>query len=178
MNPTQGVFEARVAALEGATETAVGIPGALALASGQAAETLGILTILESGDHMVSGASLYGGTYNLFHYTLPKLGIEVTFVEDPDDLEEWQSAVRDNTKLFYGEMNPNPKNNWLDVAGISEVAHNNGVPLMVDNTAATPYLVRPLEHGADIVVHSATKYIGGHGTSIGGVLVDLSLIHI
>ena len=157
MNPTQGVFEARVAALEGATETAVGIPGALALASGQAAETLGILTILESGDHMVSGASLYGGTYNLFHYTLPKLGIEVTFVEDPDDLEEWQSAVRDNTKLFYGEMNPNPKNNWLDVAGISEVAHNNGVPLMVDNTAATPYLVSPLEHGADSVVNSATK---------------------
>ena len=172
MNPTQGVFEARVSALEGGTETAVGIPGALALASGQAAETLGILTILESGDHMVSGASLYGGTYNLFHYTLPKLGIEVTFVEDPDDLDQWQAAVRDNTKLFYGEMNPNPKNNWLDVKGVSEVAHKNGVPLMVDNTAATPYLVRPLEHGADIVVHSATKYIGGHGTSIGGVLVD------
>ena len=172
MNPTQGVFEARVSALEGGTETAVGIPGALALASGQAAETLGILTILESGDHMVSGASLYGGTYNLFHYTLPKLGIEVTFVEDPDDLEQWQAVVRDNTKLFYGEMNPNPKNNWLDVKGVSEVAHKNGVPLMVDNTAATPYLVRALEHGADIVVHSATKYIGGHGTSIGGVLVD------
>ena len=164
MNPTQGVFEARVSALEGGTETAVGIPGALAVSSGQAAATLGILTILESGDHMVSGSSLYGGTYNLFHYTLPKLGIDVTFVEDPDDLEQWQAATQDNTKLFYGEMNPNPKNNWLDVKGVSEVAHKNGVPLMVDNTAATPYLVRPLEHGADIVVHSATKY--------------LSLIHI
>lgn len=172
MNPTQGVFEARIAALEGATETAVGLPGALALASGQAAEMLGILTILESGDHMVSGSSLYGGTYNLFNYTLPKMGIEVSFVEDPDDLDAWQAAVKDNTKLFYGEMNPNPKNNWLDVAGVSEVAHNNGVPLMVDNTAATPYLVQPIKLGADIVVHSATKYIGGHGTSIGGVLVD------
>ena len=121
---------------------------------------------------MVSGSSLYGGTYNLFHYTLPKLGIDVTFVEDPDDLEQWQAATQDNTKLFYGEMNPNPKNNWLDVKGVSEVAHKNGVPLMVDNTAATPYLVRPLEHGADIVVHSATKFIGGHGTSIGGLIVD------
>ncbi len=172
MNPTQGVFEARMAALEGATQTAVGLPGALAVASGQAAETLAILTMLETGDHIVSGSSLYGGTYNLFHYTLPKLGIDVTFVEDPDDLDAWQAAVRANTKLFYGEMNPNPKNNWLDVAGVSEVAHRNGVPLMVDNTAATPYLVRPFEHGADIVVHSATKYIGGHGTSIGGLIID------
>ncbi len=172
MNPTQGVFEARIAALEGATETAVGIPGALAVASGQAAEMLAILTILESGDHLVSGASLYGGTYNLFNYTLPKLGIDVSFVEDPDDLDAWQAAVRDNTKLFFGEVNPNPKNNWLDIAGVSGVAHRNDVPLMVDNTAATPYLVRPFEHGADIVVHSATKYIGGHGTSIGGVIVD------
>jgi O-acetylhomoserine (thiol)-lyase len=172
MNPTQGVFEARMAALEGGTATAVGIPGALAVASGQAAETLAILTILESGDHIVSGASLYGGTYNLFHYTLPKLGIDVSFIEDPDDLDAWQAAARDNTKLFYGEMNPNPKNNWLDVAGVSDIAHRNGVPLMVDSTAATPYLVRPIEHGADIVVHSATKYIGGHGTSIGGVIVD------
>jgi O-acetylhomoserine (thiol)-lyase len=172
MNPTQGVFEARIATLEGATETAVGLPGALAVASGQAAETLAILTILEAGDHIVSGSSLYGGTYNLFHYTLPKLGIDVSFVDDPDDLDAWQAAVRDNTKLFYGEMNPNPKNNWLDVAGVSGVAHNNSVPLMVDNTAATPYLVRPFEHGADIVVHSATKYIGGHGTSIGGLIVD------
>jgi O-acetylhomoserine (thiol)-lyase len=172
MNPTQGVFEARMSALEGGTETAVGIPGALAMASGQAAETLGILTALEAGDHMVAGSALYGGTYNLFHYTLPKLGINVSFVDDGDDLEAWQAAVQDNTKLFYGEMCPNPKNNWLDVAGVAEVAHSNGVPLMVDNTAATPYLVQPFTLGADIVVHSATKYIGGHGTSIGGVLID------
>jgi len=172
MNPTQGVFEARIAALEGATETAVGIPGALAVASGQAAETLAILTILEAGDHMVAGSSLYGGTFNLFRYTLPRLGINVTFVDDPDDLDAWQAAVQTNTKLFYGEVNPNPKNNWLDMAGVSGVAHSNGVPLMVDNTAATPWLVRPIEHGADIVVHSATKYIGGHGTSIGGLIVD------
>jgi O-acetylhomoserine (thiol)-lyase len=172
MNPTQGVFEARIAALEGATETAVGLPGALAVASGQAAELLGILTILETGDHLVSGSSLYGGTYNLFHYTLPKFGITVTFVDDPDDLDQWQAAVQDNTKLFYGEVNPNPRNNWLNIEGVSEVAHRNKVPLMVDNTAATPYLVNPIKHGADIVVHSATKYIGGHGTSIGGLIVD------
>ncbi len=172
MNPTQGVFEARMSALEGGIDTAVGLPGALAVASGQAAETLAILTILEAGDHMVSGSSLYGGTYNLFHYTLPKLGIDVTFVEDPDDLEAWQAAVQDNTKLFFGEVNPNPKNNWLDISGVAGVAHANNVPLMVDNTAATPYLVQPLSHGADIVVHSATKYIGGHGTSIGGVIID------
>ena len=172
MNPTQGVFEARIAALEGATETAVGLPGALAVSSGQAAELLGILTILETGDHLVSGSSLYGGTYNLFHYTLPKFGITVTFVDDPDDLDQWQAAVQDNTKLFYGEVNPNPRNNWLDIQGVSEVAHRNNVPLMVDNTAATPYLVNPIKHGADIVVHSATKYIGGHGTSIGGLIID------
>ncbi|NCG40633.1 MAG: O-acetyl-L-homoserine sulfhydrolase, partial [Actinobacteria bacterium] len=172
MNPTQGVFEARIAALEGATETAVGLPGALAVSSGQAAELLGILTILETGDHLVSGSSLYGGTYNLFHYTLPKFGITVTFVDDPDDLDQWQAAVQNNTKLFYGEVNPNPRNNWLDIQGVSEVAHRNNVPLMVDNTAATPYLVNPIEHGADIVVHSATKYIGGHGTSIGGLIID------
>lgn len=172
MNPTQGVFEARMQTLEGGTDTAVGIPGALAVASGQAAETLGILTILESGDHMLSSSSLYGGTYNLFHYTLPKLGIEVTFIEDPDDLDAWSTAVKENTKLFFAETNPNPKNNWVDIAGIAGIAHENGVPLMVDNTAATPYLVRPFEHGADLIVHSATKYIGGHGTSIGGVIVD------
>ena len=172
MNPTQGVFEARIAALEGATETAVGLPGALATASGQAASTLAILTICEAGDHVVSSAALYGGTYNLLHYTMPKMGITVTFVDDPDDLDAWASAVQDNTKAFYGEMLPNPKNNWLDVAGIAEVAHANGVPLLVDNTASTPYLVRPFELGADIIVHSATKYIGGHGTSIGGVIVD------
>ena len=172
MNPTQEVFEFRMQALEEGTDTIVGLPGALAVASGQAAETLGILAILEAGDHIVSGSSLYGGTYNLFHYTLPKLQIDVTFIDDPDDLDAWQAASRDNTKLFFGEMNPNPKNNWLDVEGVAGVAHANDVPLMVDNTAATPFLVRPLTLGADIVVHSATKYIGGHGTSIGGVLID------
>ncbi len=172
MNPTTGVFEARMSALEGGIDTAVGIPGALAVSSGQAAETLAILTICSNGDHLVSGSSLYGGTYNLFHYTLPKLGIDVSFVDDPDDLDAWRAAARPNTKLFYGEMLPNPKNNWLDLDGVAGVAHDVGVPFMVDNTAATPWLVRPIEHGADIVVHSATKYIGGHGNSIGGVIVD------
>lgn len=172
MNPTQGVVEARVAALEGATATAVGLPGALAVASGQAAETLAILNLAEAGSHIVASASLYGGTYNLFHYTFPKIGIEVTFVDDPDDLEAWQAAVRPNTKAFYGESIGNPKNDFLDIAAVSAIAHDNGVPLIVDNTVATPWLIRPFEHGADIVVHSATKFIGGHGTSIGGVIVD------
>ncbi|MCB0994469.1 MAG: bifunctional o-acetylhomoserine/o-acetylserine sulfhydrylase [Acidimicrobiales bacterium] len=172
MNPTQGVFEARMQALEGGTDTAVGIPGALAVASGQAAETLAVLNLAHSGDHVVSSAALYGGTYNLFHYTLPKMGIEVTFVDDPDDLDAWAAAIQPNTKCLYGEMLPNPKNNWLNVSGVADVAHSNGIPLLIDNTAASPWLVRPLEHGADIVVHSATKYIGGHGTAIGGVIVD------
>ena len=172
MNPTQGVLEARVASLEGATETAVGIPGALALSSGQAAETLAVLNLAHSGDHVVSSASLYGGTYNLFHYTLPKMGIEVTFVNDPHDLSEWEQAVRPNTKCFYGETFGNPGNDFLDIEGISALAHDNGVPLMVDNTVASPWLVRPFEWGADIVVHSATKFIGGHGNSIGGLIVD------
>ncbi len=171
MNPTQGVFEARMADLEGGTETAVGIPGALAVASGQAAETITMLTLAQAGDHIVSGTSLYGGTYNLFHYTLPKLGIEVSFV-DPDDLDGWRAAARDNTKAFFGETIGNPKNDIFDIAGVAGVAHDVGVPLVVDNTVATPWLCRPLEHGADIVVHSATKFIGGHGTSIGGVIVD------
>jgi O-acetylhomoserine (thiol)-lyase len=172
MNPTQGVVEARVAALEGATATAVGLPGALAVSSGQAAETLAILNLAEAGSHIVASASLYGGTYNLFHYTLPKMGIDVTFVDDPDDLDAWASAVRPNTKAFYGESIGNPKNDVLDIRGVSDLAHANGVPLIVDNTVATPWLIRPFEHGADIVVHSATKFIGGHGTSIGGVIVD------
>ncbi|MEZ5203765.1 MAG: bifunctional o-acetylhomoserine/o-acetylserine sulfhydrylase [Acidimicrobiales bacterium] len=172
MNPTQGVVEARIAALEGATATAVGLPGALAVSSGQAAETLAILNLAEAGSHVVASASLYGGTYNLFHYTLPKMGIEVTFVDDPDDLDAWGAAVRPNTKAFYGESIGNPKNDFLDIAGVAELAHENGVPLIVDNTIASPWLVRPFEHGADIVVHSATKFIGGHGTSIGGVIVD------
>ncbi len=165
MNPTTAVFEARVAALEG------GI-GALATSSGQAAEVLAILTLAEAGDHIVSSSWLYGGTYNLFHYTLPKMGITVTFVNDPDDLGEWQAAVKPNTRAFFGETLPNPKNSVLDIQGIAGVAHKNGVPLIVDNTVPTPYLCQPLKHGADIVVHSATKFLNGHGTSIGGVIVD------
>ena len=172
MNPTQGVVEARIAALEGAPDTAVGLPGALVVSSGQAAETFAILNLAEAGSHIVSSAALYGGTYNLFHYTLPKLGIETTFIDDPDDLDAWAKAVRPNTKVFYGETIGNPKNDVLDIAGVAEVAHANGVPLIVDNTVATPYLIQPLRHGADIVVHSATKFLGGHGTAIAGAIVD------
>jgi O-acetylhomoserine (thiol)-lyase len=165
MNPTQGVFEERIANLEGGV-------GALATASGQAAETLAILTLTDAGGHIVSSSSLYGGTYNLFHYTLPKLGIEVSFIDDPDDLEAWAAAVRPNTRAFYGETIGNPKGDILDIPGIAGVAHAHQVPLIVDNTLASPYLAQPLAHGADIVVHSATKFIGGHGTAIGGVIVD------
>ena len=165
MNPTQDVVEQRIAALEGGV-------AALLVSSGQAAETLAILNLAENGDHIVSSPSLYGGTYNLFHYTLPKLGIEVSFVEDPSDLASWQAAVRPNTKAFYAETIPNPKSDILDIEGVSGVAHANGVPLIVDNTLATPYLIQPLKWGADIVVHSATKYLGGHGTAIAGVIVD------
>ena len=165
MNPTQNVFEERMASLEGGV-------AALAVASGQAAETIALLNLAENGGHIVASASLYGGTYNLFHYTLPKLGIETTFVDDPDDLAAWAAAVRPNTKAFYGETLGNPKGDVLDFEGVAKVAHDHKIPLVVDNTLATPYLTRPLEHGADIVVHSATKFIGGHGTSIGGVIVD------
>jgi O-acetylhomoserine (thiol)-lyase len=172
MNPTQGVLEARLSSLEGGTATAVGLPGALAVSSGQSAELLAILTLAEVGSHIVASPSLYGGTYNLFHYTLPKMGIEVTFVEDPDNLDQWKAAARPNTKAFYGEVLANPRNNVLDIEGISKVAHEVGVPLIVDNTVPTPYLIRPLEWGADIVVHSLTKFIGGHGTSIGGAIID------
>ncbi len=172
MNPTQGVFEARLASLEGGTATAVGIPGALAVASGQAAETLAILNLAESGDHIVSAASLYGGTYNLFHHTLPKMGIEVSFVEDPDDLDAWRAATRDNTKAWYGESIGNPRNNVLDIRAVADAAHELSLPLIIDNTVASPWLIRPIEHGADIVVHSATKFIGGHGTAIAGAIVD------
>ena len=163
MNPTQDAVEQRIASLEGGV-------AALLLSSGQAAETFAILNLAGSGDHIVSSPYLYGGTYNLFHYTLPKLGIEVSFVEDPDDLDQWRDAVRPTTRAFYGETIANPKNHILDISGISGVAHDNGLPLIVDNTVATPYLLRPLEHGADIVVHSATKFIGGHGDVIGGVV--------
>ena len=172
MNPTTGVLEARLSDLEGGTATAVGIPGALCVSAGQAATTLAITNIAEAGDHLVTASSLYGGTYNLFNYTLPKMGIEVTFVNDPDDLDEWRAAVRPNTKLFYGETVGNPKNNCIDIEGVSSVAHDAGVPLMLDNTVPSPYLINPLKWGADILVHSMTKFIGGHGTSIGGVIVD------
>ncbi len=165
MNPTQAVFEDRVAALEGGV-------AALATSSGQAAETLSILNLGQAGDHLVASASLYGGTYNLLHYTLPKLGWEVTFIDDPDDLDAWRAAVKPNTRGFYGESVGNPKNDVLDIEGVSKVAHEAKVPLIVDNTVTTPYLCQPLALGADIVVHSATKFIGGHGTSIGGIIVD------
>ncbi|SKA86753.1 O-acetylhomoserine sulfhydrylase [Agreia bicolorata] len=164
-NPTQNVVEERVAALEGGT-------AALLVASGQAAETFAVLNIAEAGDHIVSSASIYGGTYNLFKYTLAKLGIETTFVENQDDADEWRRAVRPNTKLFFAETIGNPKINILDIRLVADVAHEAGVPLIVDNTIATPYLIRPFEHGADIIVHSATKFLGGHGTVIGGVIVD------
>src|SRR4051812_20516444 len=134
MNPTQAVVEARVAALEGATETAIGIPGALAVASGQASEAIAILNLAEAGSHIVSAASLYGGTYNLLHYTLPKMGIETTFIDDPDDLEAWRQAVRPNTKAFYAESIGNPKNDFLDLPAVSSIAHEAGVPLIIDNT--------------------------------------------
>jgi O-acetylhomoserine (thiol)-lyase len=165
MNPTQDALEQRVASLEGGV-------AALAVASGQAAETLSILNIAEAGAHIVASASLYGGTYNLLHHSLPKMGIQVSFVEDPDDPENWQSLVRENTKAFYAETIGNPKGDVLDIAAVSEAAHRNGVPLIVDNTIATPYLIRPIEHGADVVVHSATKYLGGHGTAVAGIIVD------
>ena len=164
-NPTQAVVEERLTALEGGS-------GALLLASGQAAETAAVLNIAQAGDHLVSSSSIYGGTYNLFKYTLAKLGIETTFVENQDDQEEWRRAVRPNTKLFFAETIGNPKINILDIRAVADVAHEAGVPLIVDNTIATPYLIRPFEHGADIIVHSATKFLGGHGTVIGGAIVD------
>ena len=172
MNPTQGVLEARLSDLEGGTQTAVGIPGALAVSSGQAAETLAILNAVESGGHIVASPSLYGGTYNLLHYTLPKIGIEVSFVDDPHDLDQWAAAVRPNTGAFFGEVLPNPRNDVLDIEGVSGVAHANNVPLIVDNTVPSPYGIQPLKWGADVVVHSTTKFIGGHGTSIGGAIID------
>jgi O-acetylhomoserine (thiol)-lyase len=164
MNPTTDVLEQRLAALEGGS-------GALAHSSGQAAITAAILNIAGAGDHIVSVAQLYGGTYNLFHYTLPKLGIQVSFV-DGDDPENFRKAVKSNTKAFYGEGLGNPRLNILPFAEVAKIAKEVGVPLIIDNTALSPYLNRPFEHGANIVVHSATKHIGGHGTSIGGIVVD------
>ncbi|MEO0040257.1 MAG: hypothetical protein RIS38_1205 [Verrucomicrobiota bacterium] len=164
MKPTTDVLEQRVAALEGGS-------AALAHSSGQAAITAAILNLAGAGDHVVSVSQLYGGTYNLFHYTLPKLGIEVSFV-DGDDPENFRKAVKKNTKAFYGEGLGNPRLNIFPFAEVGRIAKEAGIPLIIDNTALSPYLNRPFEHGANIVVHSATKHIGGHGTSIGGIVVD------
>ena len=165
MNPTQDAVEQRIAALEGGV-------AALLLASGSAATTFAILNVAEAGDHIVSSPSLYGGTYNLFHYTLPKFGIEVTFVEDASDPESWRKAVRPNTKAFFGETIANPKNEILDIRSVADVAHSVGVPLIVDNTVATPYLIKPIDFGADVVVHSATKFLSGHGNAVVGAIID------
>jgi len=165
MNPTQDAVEQRIAALEGGV-------AALLVSSGSAATTFAILNLAEAGDHIVSSPSLYGGTYNLFHYTLPKFGVEVTFVDDANDPEAWKKAIKPNTKAFFGESIANPKNEILDIAAIAKVAHDNGLPLIVDNTVATPYLIKPIEHGADVVVHSATKFLSGHGNAVVGSIVD------
>jgi O-acetylhomoserine (thiol)-lyase len=164
MNPTNSVFEARMAAIEG------GVAG-VAMSSGQAAITVAMFNILGAGDHVVSSASLYGGTYNLFNYTLRKLGIDVDFV-DASDPENFRRALKPNTRAVYGESVGNPRLDALDIQAAADIAHEAGVPLIIDNTSPTAYLVRPLDHGADILVNSATKFIGGHGTSIGGVIVD------
>jgi O-acetylhomoserine (thiol)-lyase len=164
MNPTQDAFERRIAALEGGV-------GALATASGQAAETLAILNIAEAGDEIVSSESLYGGTYNLFHYTLPKLGITVRFA-DSRDPNNFRAAINERTKAIFAETVGNPRLDTLDIRATADIAHEYGIPLIVDNTLPTPYLLQPFKHGADIIIHSATKFIGGHGTSIGGVIVD------
>jgi O-acetylhomoserine (thiol)-lyase len=164
MNPTVAVFEERIASLEGGC-------GAVAFASGLAAQAAALFTLLTPGDHVVSSAALYGGTVNQLKHVLRKMSVEITWV-NPDDLAAWRSAVRHNTKAFFGETIGNPGGNVLDIAALAAIAHEHGVPLLVDNTFATPYLCRPIEFGADIVLHSATKYLGGHGTSIGGVVVD------
>lgn len=164
MNPTTDVLEQRIADLEGGV-------GALAASSGHAAQTMAILTICESGDHIVSSSRLYGGTYNQFNYTLPRLGIEVTFV-DPEDPANFAAAIRPNTKLIYGETLGNPDITVFPFEAVAAIAQQHGLPLVIDNTFATPYLCRPFEWGANIVLHSTTKFIGGHGTTIGGVIVD------
>ena len=164
MNPTSDVFEKRIAALEGGA-------GALATASGSAAITYAIQNIAVAGDHIVTSTNLYGGTHNLFANTLPEQGLTATFV-DPSDPENFEKAIRPNTKLLYAETLGNPNSDVIDLDAIAAVAHRHGIPFIVDSTFATPYLIRPIEHGADIVVHSATKFIGGHGTVMGGVVVD------
>jgi O-acetylhomoserine (thiol)-lyase len=164
MNPTTAVFEERVAALEGGV-------GALAVASGQAAQLIALASLLQAGDEIVAASTLYGGTYTQFDVSLRRFGINTTFV-DPDDPERFRHAITPRTKVVYGETIGNPRINVLDIAAVAAIAHEHNIPLMIDNTFASPYLCRPIEHGADIVVHSATKFIGGHGTSIGGVIVD------
>ncbi len=164
MNPTTDVLEQRIAQLEGGT-------GALAVASGQAAETLALLNIANAGDEILSSASLYGGTYNLFHYTFPKMGIDVKFV-DPSDPENFRKAITKKTKAIFAESIGNPKLDTLDNRAVADIAHGAGIPLVIDNTMPSPYLLRPFDHGADVIIHSTTKFIGGHGTSIGGVIVD------
>ncbi len=164
MNPTWAVLEERIAALEGGA-------AALVTASGQAAETLAILNVAGAGDHIVASSSLYGGTYTLLHYTLSRMGIETTFV-DASDPKNFQRAIRPNTKALYAETLGNPKNDVLDIAAVAAVAHADGLPLIIDNTVTTPYLLKPIEWGADVVIHSMTKFLGGHGTSIGGIIVD------
>lgn len=163
-NPTQNVFEERVSALEGGV-------GALAVASGAAAIAISIETIVKAGDHIVASNALYGGTYNYFEHALPRIGVESTIV-NPDDPENFEKAIKDNTKAVFIETLGNPNSNIIDIDRVAEIAHKHKIPLIVDNTFATPYLFRPIEHGADIVIHSATKFIGGHGTSIGGIIVD------
>ena len=163
-NPTNAVLEERIAALEG------GI-GAISVASGQAALHLAIVTLMGAGSHIVASRALYGGSHNLLDYTLPRFGIETTFV-DPGDLDAWHAAVRPNTRLFFGETLGNPGNLLIDIEQVAEIAHKACVPLMLDSTLTTPYLIRPFEHGADIVFHSATKFLQGHGVVIGGLLVD------
>ena len=164
MNPTSDVLEQRVAQLEGGS-------GALAVASGQAAETVALLNIAHSGDEILSSASLYGGTYNLFHYTFPKLGIGVKFV-DPSNPENFRKAITKKTKAIFAESIGNPKLDTLDMRAVADIAHGAGIPLVIDNTMPSPFLFRPFDHGADVIIHSTTKFIGGHGTSIGGGLVD------
>jgi O-acetylhomoserine (thiol)-lyase len=164
MNPTTAVFEERMASLEGGA-------AALAVASGQAAQFLALTSLMKAGDHMVTSATLYGGTYTQFAVSFKRLGIDVTFVE-PDDPENFAKAIRPNTRVLYGETIANPRMNVLDIEKVAMIAHQHRLPLMIDNTFASPYLCRPIEYGADIVVHSATKFLGGHGTSIGGVIVD------
>ena len=163
-NPTNAVFEQRISALEG------GI-GAIATASGQAALHLAICTLMGAGAHIVASTALYGGSHNLLHYTLRRFGIDTTFV-NPNDLDAWRAAVRPNTKLFFGETVGNPGMDVLDIEAVSAIAHDKGVPLLVDSTLTSPWLIKPFDHGADIVYHSATKFLSGHGTVVGGVVVD------